>query len=397
MPKLLKIFLIFSIFAFGSSALAGDLEDGMRAAEKRDSSKALELYTSLAEQGDVDAKYNIGVIYLKGIGVKENHALAAKWLQVAAEQDHKHAQWLFGMMHQFGQGVPQNYQLAAAWFMKAALQNQSQAQLALGLLYAEGKGVEKDDNLAAFFFEKSATQGEPVAQRLIGLMYNNGVGVTQNYKLASKWFSLAAGQGDAQSQGQLGALYLGGLGVPKDELRGYMWMNIAVINGYSKILSERNLLARLLSKDQLSAAEDASKKCIKQKFKDCDKLIISSNLTAEDEMRDDAAKAIEIFDRDFKQTGMTGIQIGTIPDCYKKVRKGSTYRAVRLCGMIDLWAVTVDGQMSEMMKWRRNEYLTPMKFVERIKKAKAHLSAVDEAKMGEKWIDYLYDASEAKQ
>jgi len=94
---------------------------------------------------------------------------------------------------------------------------------------------------------------------------------------------------------------------------------------------------------------------------------------------------------------MAGIQSNTIPECYRRIIKGSTYRAVRLCGMIDLWAVTIEATMSELLKKSPNDNLTPTKFVERIKKAKARLSAADQIKLGDKWIDYLYDANKAKQ
>ena len=38
-----------------------------------------------AELGDVKAKANLGIMYLKGDGVQQNYAAAAKWLRLAAE------------------------------------------------------------------------------------------------------------------------------------------------------------------------------------------------------------------------------------------------------------------------------------------------------------------------
>ena len=47
---------------------------------------ALQEWQPLAEQGDVSAQYNLGIIYANGRGVPENDAEAVKWYSKAAEQ-----------------------------------------------------------------------------------------------------------------------------------------------------------------------------------------------------------------------------------------------------------------------------------------------------------------------
>ena len=41
-----------------------------------------------AEQGDVDAQFNLGGRYFRGVGVPEDDTEAARWLRLAAEQGH---------------------------------------------------------------------------------------------------------------------------------------------------------------------------------------------------------------------------------------------------------------------------------------------------------------------
>jgi len=41
-----------------------------------------------AAEGDVEAKFNLGLIYVRCIGVKQDLLLAAKWLREAADQGH---------------------------------------------------------------------------------------------------------------------------------------------------------------------------------------------------------------------------------------------------------------------------------------------------------------------
>ena len=43
-------------------------------------------WRSAAEQGDVDAQYNLGIMYNNGQGVPENKAEAVNWYRLAAEQ-----------------------------------------------------------------------------------------------------------------------------------------------------------------------------------------------------------------------------------------------------------------------------------------------------------------------
>ena len=43
-------------------------------------------YRKAAEQGQVDAQYNLGSFYRKGWGVPKDYAEAVKWYRKAAEQ-----------------------------------------------------------------------------------------------------------------------------------------------------------------------------------------------------------------------------------------------------------------------------------------------------------------------
>ena len=51
-----------------------------------------ETVKSTAENGDVYAQYNLGVMYAEGRGVAQNEVEAAKWYHMAAKQKHPLAQ-----------------------------------------------------------------------------------------------------------------------------------------------------------------------------------------------------------------------------------------------------------------------------------------------------------------
>lgn len=74
----------------------------------------------VAEQGDVNAQFNLGVMYDQGLGVPQDYAEAIRWYRMAAEQGDDYAQLNLGLMYIAGQGVAQDYAEALRWFEKGA-------------------------------------------------------------------------------------------------------------------------------------------------------------------------------------------------------------------------------------------------------------------------------------
>ena len=58
----------------------------------KDDARAFQLYKRLAETGNADAQWGLGVAYLAGLGVPQNRDLAVHWYQLAARQNHKNSQ-----------------------------------------------------------------------------------------------------------------------------------------------------------------------------------------------------------------------------------------------------------------------------------------------------------------
>ncbi len=58
----------------------------MAAYQRGDYATALREWRPLAEQGNTEAQYGLGVMYDKGRGVPRDHAEALQWYRKAAEQ-----------------------------------------------------------------------------------------------------------------------------------------------------------------------------------------------------------------------------------------------------------------------------------------------------------------------
>lgn len=62
-----------------------------------------------AEYGDAGAQFNLGLVYAKGDGVRQDDVKAARWFRKAAVQGTPDAQFYLGARHERGDGVPQDY------------------------------------------------------------------------------------------------------------------------------------------------------------------------------------------------------------------------------------------------------------------------------------------------
>ena len=131
-----RISLVICGLLLATSAWSGDSEKGLAAYNSTDYDTALAIWQPLAESGDTDAQYGLGMMYGNGFGVDMDDALAIKWYGLAAEQGHSGAQCNLAVMHQNGWGVPLNEEEAIRLFKQAAEQGVTEAMVALGRHFA---------------------------------------------------------------------------------------------------------------------------------------------------------------------------------------------------------------------------------------------------------------------
>lgn len=131
---------------------------------KKDKSINSDEIKKAAEQGDVNAQYNLGTMYDEGNGVKKDPSEAFKWYKKAAEQGDVDAQYNVAAMYTEGVGVNKDQSEAIKWFKKAAEQGDVDAQYTLAHIYFDGNGVKKDNVKAVRLFESAGAQGHREAQ-----------------------------------------------------------------------------------------------------------------------------------------------------------------------------------------------------------------------------------------
>ncbi len=116
-PRALTLGLLL---AFAGPALGGADDDLLEAAKLHrtgETEQSLAIWQRLAQQGQVDAQYNLGVVHHHGDGVKQDYTTAMRWYARAAEQGDIAAQRAIGTMYMRGQGVRRDERVGMRWVM----------------------------------------------------------------------------------------------------------------------------------------------------------------------------------------------------------------------------------------------------------------------------------------
>ena len=115
-----------------------DMAAGWQAYTEGDYARAADEWRPLAERGDRNAAFGLGVL----AQVQNQHAAAAKWYRKAAERGLTSAQVLLGSMYAEGRGVEQDFVHAYAWLHLAATDGHpsaAKARDALGAALTPGQ------------------------------------------------------------------------------------------------------------------------------------------------------------------------------------------------------------------------------------------------------------------
>lgn len=157
------ILKIVSFFSFVIVGLYGIYLLLGRVKKKVDERRAFLANRILADQGEAEAQFKVGLMYRMGEGVKQNNQEAAKYYRLAADQEHAQAQLVVGFIFENACGVLRSEKEAIKYYRLSADQGNVHAQCYLGHLYKGGKLVEQSNQEAAKYFRLAAEQGNKVA------------------------------------------------------------------------------------------------------------------------------------------------------------------------------------------------------------------------------------------
>lgn len=100
-----------------------------------------------AAAGHIPSQYEVGMAYLKGIGVDADMKLAAKWLRRAAMNDHAEAQYKLSQLYRDGVGIKKNRRRALEWLKIAASAGVRDAQKELLSMHLSNSTLAEFEDL----------------------------------------------------------------------------------------------------------------------------------------------------------------------------------------------------------------------------------------------------------
>jgi TPR repeat protein len=184
-----------------------------------------------AKDGISEAQFDVGTMYQNGRGVQADRNKAIEWFEKAAAQgDAKSISRLklmeanearfgrtaseagngdsdslydLGKMYMEGVGTNIDYGKAITMFEQSASQGHNKSAYKLGLIYYEGSGVKRNSKLAFRWFQQAAKGGYPAAQYYLGKLYADGTGVGRNRGEALIWLGKAVDGGFDQARAEL--------------------------------------------------------------------------------------------------------------------------------------------------------------------------------------------------
>jgi len=271
-------------------------------------SEALRWYRAAAEAGHKLSQRILGTRYMQGDGVEKNLDEALRWLTAAAEAGEPGAMSNLGYLYATGTGVAQDDGIASIWYARAAERGIGGAMLALARFHETGHGVDQDIAKALALYQQAAAQNTPGATAQLAALSLSGTlegliapqqmipwmvaeaqdsnaqaeawlvaAAKDNMRAAQTALALlqlergdepaapvalleqAATAGDPQAQAQLGTLYTTGTGVALDYVVAHKWLNVAAASGVSAAAKQRDLIAKLMTPEQVAEAQTAAR------------------------------------------------------------------------------------------------------------------------------------------
>ncbi|MBK8158249.1 MAG: sel1 repeat family protein [Rhodospirillaceae bacterium] len=150
----LQLYRVVINLSFGAmcfllvSSASADTSSGLDAFEKGDFQKAHALLLPLAETGDADAEYAVGLMYLKGLGLEQEVLAARFWIARSAERGNTAAsdalQKIEDLLEQkYSRGLPR---------VDGADGSSRERAIFLPDAHSESAGIRTEHLIVGFFF-----------------------------------------------------------------------------------------------------------------------------------------------------------------------------------------------------------------------------------------------------
>lgn len=198
-----------------------------------DYTEAMSWYKKSANAGYAFAYNNIGAMYMQGWGIPRDASEAMKWYLKAAEKGVAVAQTNIGSLYRTGDGIEKDCSEAIKWYTKAANLGHTPALIILGIIYEEGDCVDKNSEIAFNYYQKAAELGDAIGMTNLGICYRTGSGTKKDFQKALEYLSKAADMSEPKAQYELGRMYYTGDGIKQDFGKAHGWFQNSAEQGFA--------------------------------------------------------------------------------------------------------------------------------------------------------------------
>lgn len=128
------------------TGLLGRYQKGLGHLQFQEYEKAYRIWLGLAEDGDAQAQFDLGVMFHNGLELEKDEEMALYWFDKAASQNHANAENYLGTIYKTGWGVAQDIGKAQTYFKRAMEHGNEDARSNYTELLAHGlpKRSEKE-------------------------------------------------------------------------------------------------------------------------------------------------------------------------------------------------------------------------------------------------------------
>ena len=205
--------------------------------------------------------------------------LAAANLEKLANEGDGQACWMLGLRFELGDGVATNAVKALQWVSLAAarsggahrslmLKDRDRLAARLTPVQIEQASQPAKDFLAKLIENQiaAADKGNPSAQFALGMRLFHGEEIGADKKKAAEWLDKAAAQGHVGASAMLGRMCLNGDTVAKDIVKGYRLLNRSAANGSALAWSDLVGTSKAMTPAQLAEASKTAAKLLAKKL-----------------------------------------------------------------------------------------------------------------------------------
>jgi len=183
----LRFFIVLLTLGFSSLVFAQQFskqyDKAASAYQSGNFAEAEKLWVSIADEGDANAQYALGIMHLKKEAYHSEDTTAFRYLVEAAKKQHVASMFNLGVAYWEGRGVARQPEKALNWWEVAAQRDDAGAQYNLGLAYYIGEGRAQSIPKAVYWVQQAANNGHPQAIALLVTIQNTS---TENTQTAGK-------------------------------------------------------------------------------------------------------------------------------------------------------------------------------------------------------------------